>query len=175
MDLNKQSNRTLVIGYGNIDRADDGVAYYVINALRQRLGQEMLKDDDTGLEELGAEIDSTFLVQLAPELIDVLALYQRIIFVDAHVYDNVDNLYYTPVFPEYTPSTFTHHMTPPILLALLKSIYRQEPEGHLVSIRGYDFDFHRNLSADTRVLVDPAVEYILQSLIHCREKLNTSD
>ncbi|HYA13341.1 MAG TPA: hydrogenase maturation protease [Syntrophales bacterium] len=175
MVLNKQAKRTLVIGYGNIDRADDGVAYYVINALRQRLGQEMLKEDFTGLDELGAEIDSIFLVQLAPELIDVLALYHRIIFVDAHVYDNVDNLYCIPVFPEYTPSTFTHHMTPPILLALLKSIYRQEPEGHLVSIRGYDFDFHRDLSEDTRDLVDPAVDHILQTLIYCREKSNASD
>ncbi len=175
MDRNKQSNRTLVIGYGNLDRADDGVAYYVINTLRQRLGQEMLREDDTGLEELGAEIDSIFLVQLAPELIDVLALYHRIIFVDAHVYDNVDNLYHTPVFPEYTPSTFTHHMSPPMMLALLKSIYRQEPAGHLVSIRGYNFDFHRDLSADTKALVEPAVEYILQSLIDSRGKIDASD
>jgi hydrogenase maturation protease len=175
MDRNKQLNRTLVIGYGNTDRADDGVAYYVINTLRQRLGQEMLGEDDTGLEELGAEIDSIFLVQLAPELIDVLACYHRIIFVDAHVYDNVDKLYYTPVLPEYTPSTFTHHMTPPTMLALLKLIHQKEPVGHLVSIRGCDFDFHRDLSADTKALVDPAVEYILQSLIHCREKFDASE
>jgi hydrogenase maturation protease len=175
MDHNKRSNRTLVIGYGNIDRADDGVAYYVVNTLRQRLGQEMLGEDDTGLEELGSEIDSIFLIQLAPELIDVLACYHRIIFVDAHVYDNVNNLYHTPVLPEYTPSTFTHHMTPPTMLALLKSIYQQEPSGHLVSIRGYDFDFHRDLSADAKALVDPAVDYILQALIHCREKLDASE
>jgi len=175
MNLSKQLKRALVIGYGNIDRADDGVAYYVINTLRQRLGQEMLKEDDTGLEELGADIDSIFLVQMAPELIDVLALYHLIIFVDAHVYDNVDNLYCAPVFPEYTPSTFTHHITPPMLLALLKSIYQREPAGHLVSIRGYNFDFHRDLSADTKSLVDPAVEYILQSLIYSREKLDASE
>jgi hydrogenase maturation protease len=175
MELKEELNRTLVIGYGNIDRADDGVAYYVINALRQRLDQKMLKEDDTGLEELGAEIDSIFLVQMAPELIDVLARYHRIIFVDAHVYDNVDNLYYAPIFAEYTPSTFTHHMTPPMMLALLKSIYQREPAGHLVSIRGYDFDFHRDLSADTKALVEPAVEYILQSLIYRREKLEASD
>jgi len=63
-------HRSLIIGYGNIDRADDGVAYDVINALRRRLGQEILHEGDTGLEDLGRPIDSVFLSQLAPELME---------------------------------------------------------------------------------------------------------
>jgi hydrogenase maturation protease len=157
-------NRTLVIGFGNLDRADDGVAYYVINTLRQRLGQNILNEDTTGLEELGAPVDSIFLSQLAPELMDVLTDYDQVIFVDAHVYENVDDLYCTPVSQEYTPPTFSHHITPPMLLALIKTLYHQEPSGNLVSIRGYDFDFHRELSVDTKALVEPAVDYILQLL-----------
>ncbi|MGD1152168.1 MAG: hydrogenase maturation protease [Syntrophales bacterium] len=156
--------RTLVIGFGNIDRADDGVAYHVVNDLRRRLGQGMLHEDETGLEGIGAQIDSIFLVQLAPELMDVMTLYDKIIFVDAHVYENVGNLYCAPVFPEFTQATFTHHMTPAMLLALLKAICNREPTGHIISIRGYDFDFHRNLSADTEALVDKAVDHIL--LLH---------
>ena len=156
--------RTLVIGFGNIDRADDGVAYHVISGLRRRLGQGMLHEDETGLEGLGAQIDSIFLVQLAPELMDVLILYDEIIFVDAHVYENVDSLYCASVSPEFTPATFTHHLTPSMLLALLKSLHHREPAGHIVSIRGYDFDFHRNLSADTVALVEKAVDHIL--LLH---------
>ncbi len=155
--------RTLVIGIGNIDRADDGIAYYVVNALRRRLGQGMLHEDETGLEDLGAQIDSVFLVQLAPELMDVIIPYDEIIFVDAHVYENVDSLYCAPVFPEFASATFTHHLTPAMLLALLKSLYHREPAGHIVSIRGYDFDFHRSLSADTETLVEKAVDRILQS------------
>ena len=50
--------RTLVVGYGNIDRADDGVAYSVVNALRERLGQKALSEDDSGLEELGAQLNT---------------------------------------------------------------------------------------------------------------------
>ncbi|MGA2330268.1 MAG: hydrogenase maturation protease [Syntrophales bacterium] len=155
--------RTLVIGIGNIDRADDGIAYYVVNALRRRLGQGMLHEDETGLESLGAQIDSVFLVQLAPELMDVIIPYDKIIFVDAHVYENVDSLYCAPVFPEFTPATFTHHLTPAMLLALLKSLHHREPAGHIVSIRGYDFDFHRSLSTDTEALVEKAVDHILQA------------
>lgn len=167
--------RTLIIGFGSIDRADDGVAYHVINALRRRLGQTMLEEDETGLEALGAQIDSIFLVQLAPELMDVMAGYDQVVFVDAHVLQNEDNLYCTPVLPVYAPATITHHMGPAMILALLKALYHREPSGHLVSIRGYDFDFHRNLSEATRILVEPAVEYILQSLIYGQEKLDASD
>ena len=154
--------RTLVIGFGNIDRADDGVAYFVINALRSRLAQKPLSEDETGLEELGAEVDSAFLSQLTPELLETAAGYRQVIFVDAHVYENVDALHCVPVSPEYTASTFTHHLTPAAFLALLKTLYHLEPAGHLVSIRGHDFDFHRDLSPKTEALVEPAAELILR-------------
>jgi hydrogenase maturation protease len=157
-------DRTLIIGFGNIDRADDGVAFFVVNALRRHLGQKPLNEDETGLEELGAEIDSAFLSQLTPELLETAAGYRRVIFVDAHVYENVDALHCVPVSPEYTASTFTHHLTPAAFLALLKALYHQEPTGHLVSLRGYDFDFHRHLSPETEALVGPAVEYIFRLL-----------
>ena len=157
-------SRALIIGFGNIDRADDGVAYSVINALRRRLGQKPLLEDETGLEELGVQVDSVFLSQLTPELLETVAGYRQVIFVDAHVYENVDALHCEPVSPEYTPSTFTHHLTPAAFLALLKTLYHREPAGYLVSIRGHDFDFHRDLSAETEVLVGPAVEYILRLL-----------
>jgi len=153
-------SRTLVIGFGNIDRADDGVAFHVINILRRRLGQNPLSEEDTGLEELGAPVDSVFLSQLTPELMDILVEYRRVIFVDAHVYETLEDLHCAPVVPEYAPATFTHHLTPAALLALLKTIYRVEPAGHLVSIHGYDFDFHRDLSANTRALVEAAADCI---------------
>jgi hydrogenase maturation protease len=166
--------RALVIGFGNIDRADDGVAFYVINALRRRLGQKMLTEEDTGLEDLGAPIDSIFLSQLAPELMDTLAECGQVIFVDAHVYENMEALHCATVLPEYTPATFTHHVTPGMLLSLLKALHHLEPTGHIVSIRGYNFDFHRDLSPDTKALVEPAVDFILQ-LLHWPKKFDAAD
>jgi hydrogenase maturation protease len=160
--------RILIIGYGNIDRADDGVAYEVINALRQRLRQKELEEDDTGLDEIGGPVDSVFLSQLVPELIDVLTAYDRIVFVDAHIYRELDDLCCTSVSPEFDQSTFTHHMTPAMILALLKELYRREPAGHIVSVPGRDFDFHRGLSLETGILVNKAVECIL-TLIACGE------
>ncbi|MEN6622579.1 MAG: hypothetical protein ABFD50_13635 [Smithella sp.] len=159
--------RTIVIGYGNIDRADDGVAHEVINLLRARLGQKILSDGDTGLEELGLEIDSIFLPQLMPEIMEILVHYEQIIFVDAHVSPNMNDLNCEPVVPEYVSSTFTHHMTPASLLAFLQVLYNREPAGHIISLRGYDFDFKRVLSPATRILVPAAIEEILRLLSVC--------
>jgi Ni,Fe-hydrogenase maturation factor len=132
----------------------------VVNALRQRLGQKPLADDDTGLQELGAQTDSILLAQLVPELIDVLADYDQVILGDAHVRDDVPDLYCTTVSSEYVASPFTHHMTPGKPLALVQALRQREPAGYPISVRGYDFDFHRGLSLTVEQLVPAAVEYI---------------
>lgn len=163
-------HRTLVIGYGNVHRADDGVAYHVVDAVRQRLGQKSLGEDQTGLEDLGAATDSILLTQLVPELMDTLVHYDQVIFVDAHVRDDVPDLHCEPVSAAYGPSAFTHHMTPAMLLALLKAIHGREPTGHIVSIRGRDFDFHRRLSAAVEALVEPAAQRILRMIAPAEKK-----
>ena len=157
--------RTLIIGYGNLERADDGVAYHVVNALRQRLGRKALSEDETGLEELGGQTDTILLPQLVPELIHTLAHYQQVIFVDAHVHEGVPDLYCTPLSSGHTASSFSHHLTPALLMALLNRILHLEPMGHIVSIRAHDLGFHRRLSDDTARMVQPAVEQILSHLV----------
>jgi len=153
--------RTLVIGFGNLDRADDGVAFYVINALRARLGRKLLSDYESGMEELGSDSDSIFIVQLVPELIDLLVDYDRVVFVDAHVRSDVPELHCAAVPPDYRLSAFTHHMNPSMLLALAQALNGQSPEARLVSIRGHDFDFHRQLSPDTQRHVQRAAKTII--------------
>jgi len=153
--------RTLVIGYGNVDRQDDGVAFHVLNAARLRLGRPPLAEDDTGLEDLGHPVDTIFLLQLGPELLDVAAEYERLILVDAHVQAGVEDVRWERVVPEYAPSAFTHHMTPAMFMALLQALYQRRPEVHVVSIRGHHFDFQRNLTASTAALVEPAADQVL--------------
>jgi hydrogenase maturation protease len=152
--------RTLIIGYGNIDRGDDGVAHAVINALRRRQGRDPLDEENTGLEGLGAEVDTVLLSQLTPELVETLRDYDHLLFVDAHIYPGIDDLHCRAVAPEDAPSILIHHFTPGALLALLRALYGKAPIGHLVSVRGHDFDFHRHLSPETRALSERAIDYI---------------
>ena len=156
--------RAIIIGYGNIDRSDDGLAYEVINLVRKKLDQSLLKEDDTGLEKLGGEIDSVFLPQLVPEIMELLKDYERIIFVDAHAGVDLEDLNCSKLTPQYVSSTFTHHMTPETLLAFLKTLYHHEPESYIVSVRAHDFDFKRTFSPKTQSLLGPASDKIIQLL-----------
>lgn len=151
----------LVIGYGNLERADDGVAFHVVNALRRALGQPPLKDDETGLETLGQEVDAVFIGQLTPETMDILHVYEKVVFVDAHVDPHRDDLLCCPVEPEEGALTFSHHINPAILLAFYAAMHAREVDGYLVSLRGHYFDLDRRLSAQTAELIAPAVERIL--------------
>ena len=149
-----------MIGYGNLDRSDDGVALWVVNALRRHLDQESLAEECTGLEALGRSVDSIFLTQLVPELTDVMSAYDSVIFVDAHVYENAPDLRCTQVLPSLHQSAFTHHVTPELLVALFQHLHVREMKASVVSVRGHDFDFGRRLSPATAALVEPATRQI---------------
>ena len=158
----KMNPKTIIIGYGNIYRADDGVAFAVINELRRQLGQKLLEEGDTGLDELNGENDSIFLLQLVPEIMELFAGYNRIIFVDAYVGSDMEDLNCSPVSAQYISSSFTHHMTPSALLAFLKSMYECVPQAHLVSIRGINFDFKRTFSPQVQALIQPAADTVFR-------------
>jgi len=156
--------RTLVIGYGNLDRQDDGVAHAIVGGLRRRLGQAPLAEGETGLEQLDGQADSILVLQLTPELLDVALDYEQLVFVDAHVRPDAEKVHCTPVGAEYAPAAFTHHMTPAMFLALLQALHQHQPAGHIVSVRGHSFDFERKLSPATQASVQPAVDKIVALL-----------
>jgi hydrogenase maturation protease len=152
--------RTLVIGIGNRDRGDDGVAYEVINAVRRRLGQRLLGEEESGLEGLGGEVDLVFVPQLVPEWLGEAAQYDQLVFVDARVSHEGGGLSCTPVQARYGTAAFTHHMTPETFVALLLSLYDRRPAAFLVSVRGQRFEFGRELSEEASELVVPAAERV---------------
>jgi hydrogenase maturation protease len=150
--INLQSEpslRTLVIGYGNPSRRDDGAGLAVVNGLRERLGRPPLVEGEDGFDELGSPVDTLFLQQLMPELAETLAQYDRIWFVDAHVGVIPDPVRRVPLTPSMDPALVSHHLKPEALLALAAQLYGRAPRGELFSVRGYDFNFGEGLSHET--------------------------
>jgi hydrogenase maturation protease len=152
---------TLIIGYGNIDRQDDGVAWHVLAALRRQLGRAEPEIEGEAFEPKGEDPDFLFTLQLTPELAETLANYERVCFVDAHTGSLPQEIQYTPVKSEYQHSPLTHHMTPGTLLALCAGLFNHTPDAILISLRGYQFGFVHALSAQTQALVEPTVQKIL--------------
>ncbi len=160
--------RTLIIGFGNPSRRDDGVALAVVNDLRGRLGLAALEEGDDGYEDLGRELDTLFLQQLNPELAETLAGYDRVVFVDAHVagggaVSSDEMIRRSEIEPADDPGLVSHHFKPARLLALSQTLYGRAPAAELLSVAGFDFDFGAELSPDSAAAAERAAELLWQT------------
>jgi hydrogenase maturation protease len=156
--------RTLVLGFGNVYRRDDGVAYVVLNALRARLGRPVLDIDDDGFDDLGHEVDTVLLHQLVPELAETASRYDQLVFVDAHVSGIEEPVRQEELEACFRSATVSHQLHPCTLLALVEGLREEAPRGVLISVHGYDFDFGEGLSEETAALVPEAVERIVAAI-----------
>ena len=156
--------KTLIIGYGNFDREDDGVSWHILTSLVKKLGRPVPNDPNEEFENTGESPDFLFTLQLMPELSELFAGYERVCFVDAHTGNIKNDLNIEYLKSSFQKSPFTHHMTPSTCLSLTESLYNATPEAVLVSVRGYNFDFKRSLSPRTHELATQAVDKIYEWL-----------
>ncbi|MCX6081822.1 MAG: hydrogenase maturation protease [Chloroflexi bacterium] len=152
-------NRILLIGYGNPDRQDDGVAWHILRALAIQLGLSAPSsyDDEFPVNDL---LDFVFSLQLTPEMAEEISAYERVCFVDAHTGFIPEPVRLIEVESEFQRSPFTHHLTAQSLLSMCETIYHKKLRAALLSVRGFYFGFDRELSPETSALVPEAVELI---------------
>jgi len=154
---------TLIIGYGNPDREDDGVAWHILQALTLRLGLPAPESYEDEFPE-STRIDFAFYLQLTPEMAEDITAYQYVCFVDAHTGNIPEPVRLIPVESEFQASPFTHHLTAQSLLSMCETIYGTRPEAALLSVLGHRFLFSRQLSEETAALVPEAVALIWEWL-----------
>jgi hydrogenase maturation protease len=152
----------LLIAYGNPDRQDDGVAWYILQKLAATYGQVVEDMNADFYETLGHNPDFFYTLQLTPELTDLIVKYDRVCFLDAHIGDEDGDVIFQHLTPHFEPSTLSHHMTPQFLLDITQSYHHVCPEAYLVSIRGYEFQFKRELSDQTAKLAKEAIQQIIR-------------
>jgi len=152
-------NRTLLIGYGNPDREDDGVAWHILRALVIKMGLPAPTSYEDEFPQ-NAQVDFAFYLQLTPEMAEDIAQYERVCFVDAHTGQIPELVRIIPVESEFQRSPFTHHLTAHSLVSMCETLYQKKPEAALLSIRGFRFLFTRELSVETSSLVSEAVSLL---------------
>jgi hydrogenase maturation protease len=152
--------KILILGYGNPDRGDDGVAWHILKTLFSEQGKKTIDLFDVEVNPLTKNIDIWFNFQLLPEIADLIVKYEQALFIDAHTGEIKNNLNFVEIKPEYQNAPFTHHMTPASLLAVTESIHGVYPKSWLLSVRGYSFEFEQQLTAETFALSAEAVELI---------------
>ena len=149
----------LMIGYGNPDREDDGVAWHILRAITERLGLESPQSYEDEFPEFDS-IDFAFYLQLTPEMAEDINAYKYVCFVDAHTGNIPEPVRLISVESEFQHSPFTHHLTPQSLMSMCETLYGKKPDAALLSILGHRFLFTRQLSEETTILVPLAVELI---------------
>ena len=155
--------KLLILGYGNPDREDDGVAWHILRALTLRLGLAAPESYEDEFPEFPV-IDFAFYLQLTPEMAEEVTEYKYVCFIDAHTGNIPETVRLIAVESEFQNSPFTHHLTPQSLISMCETIYGKKPDAALLSVLGHRFLFSRELSHETAELVPQAVELIWEWL-----------
>ncbi len=142
--------KTIIIGYGNPLRGDDGAGWHTVERLRDALGNR-------------EDVELRTLHQLTPELAEILAHFDRAIFIDAGVPDESappGTLTHHTLTPAGAASTTLHHFTPEKLLRWANDLYGAEPEAVLFVVTGERFAFEEMLSPPVEDAVASLVSHI---------------
>jgi hydrogenase maturation protease len=142
---------TLIVGYGNALRGDDGAGYVAAELLRNRI-------QDPHVEILCQH-------QLLPELAENLSRAAHVIFIDASVSGRAGKFSRIPLRPAPACSRFTHHATPESLLAAAQALYGHTPEATLYTIPGRNFEVGQELTPSVRRAVRELVDTLEKELL----------
>lgn len=157
-------NKNLILGYGNPDRGDDGVAWHILLKLFKENNIQEVDLFCCDFVPLNQTTDVWFNFQLLPEISENLANYKKAIFLDAHTGEIKEDIKLSKLKPVFDNSPFTHHMTPTALLALASTVTGKHPQSWLLSIRGFEFEFNRSLTQKTEALADQAIVILKRKL-----------
>lgn len=139
--------QTLMIGYGNPLRSDDGAGQKVVEAF---FDQEHIRAIATH--------------QLTPELVEDLIQVERVYFVDAAPINTVT---IQGIQLRDNEHNFGHFIDPQSLLNLAKKIYHYAPDAYLVLIPAQDFKLGKNYSEITKNAIQKAIQLLQERITQC--------
>jgi hydrogenase maturation protease len=155
------SKKTLLIGYGNPGRMDDGIANECIERTNAWIEENKLQNIDTV---------SVFQINIEDSM--RMADYDTVIFIDASI-ENIDNFIITKIEPNLSPSQYTTHASSPAYsLALCHEMFKKYPETYLFHIKGYEFEFKEGLTENGASNLNEAFE-VLKEILSDPSTINT--
>jgi hydrogenase maturation protease len=155
--------KTLVIGFGNPARGDDGIG----PELARRL--ERLHPPDVTIE-----MD----YQLSVEHAALVAEHDLTVFVDATVEDGAP-FYFRRVEATPTEAGLTHFVTPGQVVSLAKACFGAAPPCYLLGVRAFEMDdFAEGLTSEAEAGLEAALAHLVRVLgqpLRGASELETSD
>lgn len=143
-------HKTLIYGYGNPGRQDDGLGARFIELCEQWIAQENIQHIST---------DCNY--QLNIEDAASIAEYDTVIFVDASVVEDVEQFRFEEVQPDDATIEFTMHaVSVGYVVDLCRKMYGKSPNAHVLHIKAYEFDFKEELTPKAEENMKAAFKFI---------------
>jgi hydrogenase maturation protease len=146
---------TLVIGYGNTLRDDDGAG---VRAAER-------------IAELHHDVDVVTMHELTPELAEKMAGYDRVVFIDASV-NAVDVEWRTVRADDERSDIRSHALTPQRLTRLCVELYESAPTVELVEIPASEFVLSERLSAPTEKMITRCVRMFEERMLNRQDDMS---
>ena len=141
--------KTLIYGYGNPGRQDDGLGAGFVEMAEKWIAEERI-----------SQIFTDCNYQLNIEDSAVIAEYDTVIFVDASVAD-VNKFKLEKVDPDNASIEFTMHaVSVSFVLDLCQKVYHKSPETYVLHIKACEFDFIEALTPQAEENLLAAFEFL---------------
>ena len=138
--------RSLVLGYGNPLRGDDGLGWHLAQALAVKI------------ENPCVEIIATH--QLTPESAEPIARSDEVFFIDANVVVPPGRLLCYPVEAQTSSqATISHSCSPSQILYYAQILYGSSPRSHVFTIGVKSLEYGHELSPTVRKSLEILVRY----------------
>jgi hydrogenase maturation protease len=142
--------KTLIYGYGNPGRQDDGLGARFTELCEEWLKHEKLTD---------ISVDCNY--QLNIEDAEIISDYERVIFVDASVVEEVETFKLEKIEPDNSSIEFSMHaVSVGFVLDLCQKIYHRFPETWVLHIKAYEFDFIEELTPGAQSNMEAAFRFL---------------
>jgi len=144
--------KTLIYGYGNAGRMDDGIGERFVELIDKWIEEEKIANVFTDCNyQLNIEDSAT------------VSEYDAVIFVDASIVEEVENFRLEKVEPNDATIEFTMHaVSTSYVIDLCRKIYNKTPEAWVLHVRAYEFDFKEEMTPK-------AVENMLDAFAFLKE------
>jgi len=126
--------RVLIIGYGNPLRSDDGLGWHAaVQLFRNSASRDV--------EVLPCH-------QLTPDLAEAVSRADTVLFLDSTHEGGPGELRCREINPVEGSASFSHHLSPQVVLGIARDLYGAYPHAWLLTVCGGCFEAGEELSAE---------------------------
>ncbi|MBN1924400.1 MAG: hydrogenase maturation protease [Prolixibacteraceae bacterium] len=150
--------KILVYGYGNPGRQDDGLGIELSEKIEEWARQEA---------KTNITVDGNY--QLNIEDASTISEYDIVFFVDASK-ENIESFFIEEVTPSTKVDFTTHSASPAFVLELCHKIYRKYPNTYLLHIKGYEWEFMKEITGRASDNLEKAFHFLKNKIENIPEK-----